>query len=546
MAMFDSFRNVGRRGRRLGIELGREVAVAEVRGDGQVGAVARTANPGVSGDELGRWLKRWLHSEGITAAPASLVITDGDVHHYLVDMPPMSDAERYLAAGAELRKLSPVPASQLVYGHVEVGAIDDRGTPKQRVLVSAIDKGTMRQATEAIEAAGLSVASVTTVPTALAHHLRAQPAAGGNAIAYLASGRCYLVVAQDGVVELVRDFTLRGAAGQEPGEVARAAAAELRRSFLFFGQRAQGATVDRLTLTGTLPRMGELARELREALGVPVDVFASDSLALDDAPRFAATLGAVSVGSAAGGSLVPPEQKAEQRVGRLMSVGRLVAGLVILVLVGWALTSFIGSSLQQRRLDELQRRLADRRVELEQARSRAVMRGEHFARRALLEERSYESMMLGALLQRVARSVPEQVTLQSVQLLPLLGPTGMTYWDARLDGLVLGTTRSESQSVFNRFYSLLDADPIVHHVSLVEPLVIGNLEARTLSPITSAAREGGGADRARTQPPASRARPGELRLTTSLDDLPPFAATETSVGFKLLVQLKAVESGGSR
>lgn len=547
MAMFDRFRNLGRRGRRLGIELGREIAVADIGGDNVVRATARAVNPGVSGEELGSWLKRWLPSTGISPAPASLVITEGDVHHYLVDMPEMPDAERHLAAGAELRKLSPVPAAQLVYGSLAAGNVDDRGTPKQRVLVAAVDKATMRQAVDAAQSAGIKVEAVTTVPQALVSLLRGDLAGrGGNAIAYLAAGRCYLVVAQDGVVELVRDFNLRGATAQDTAELARAVAAELRRSFLFFGQRAQGASVDRLSLTGSLANLGGLATELREALGIAVSTYEGGGHLVDDSPRFAAAIGGAGLARTAGASVVPPEQRAEQRIGRFLSTGRVAAGLVLVVLLGWALASYISGTLQQGRLETLQQRVSDTRAELERARERQQMRAAHLARRDLLEERAHESLLLGTLLQRVARAVPEQVALQQLQLLPLVGPEGATYWDARIDGLVLGATRSESQAVFNRFYALLDSDPVVERVGLVEPLVIGAEAARTPPAVATAVRGGVGESPEPIEPQRQPRRPGEVRIATSLDDLPPFEPNETSVGFKLLVQLKTVETGGSR
>ena len=39
---------------------------------------------------------------------------------------------------------------------------------------------------------------------------------------------------------------------------------------------------------------------------------------------------------------------------------------------------------------------------------------------------------------------------------------------------------------------------------------------------------------------------GDGRIRSSLDDLPPFGPTETSVGFKIAVQLKSIGSGGQR
>ena len=175
-----------------------------------------------------------------------------------------------------------------------------------------------------------------------------------------------------------------------------------------------------------------------------------------------------------------------------------------------------------------------------------MARREHSARRALLENRSQESVLVGALLQRVGMQVPDQMAMQRVELSRQPGPDGEPYWDAQLDGLVLGSSRAESQALFNQFFARLAADPIVHDMHLVEPLVIGAEEARTL-PLYAR-------DPQSLFPPQSQFGAddgisyggGEPQYRTTLDDLPPFGLTETAVGFKILAQLKALQTGGSQ
>ena len=315
MGFMDNLRGGGS----VGIELGRSVAAAELRGDPpRLAGAGHAAQAGFSGRELGQWIRRWLETTGISGRSARAVVVEGDIYHYLVNMPEMSDSERHFAAGAEVRKLAPVPESQLAYSHMAVGYATEGGVAKQKVLISAIDKSTMRNAVDAIEAAGLRADSVTTIPASLAQAMELlPPIAGGTAIAYLSAGRSYLLVFQDGNLELVRDFALRG---EGSDSIADLAATELRRSFLYFGQRAQGATVQRLVLAGPMDNLTDLAPRLREALGVNVELFdVSDHVDLGDAidpieqPALAAAFGAASMVGTDSANLVSPEQVSEDR-----------------------------------------------------------------------------------------------------------------------------------------------------------------------------------------------------------------------------------------
>lgn len=552
MGLFDNLRGLGKR--RLGIELGREVSVVEIKGDSELTVAARAPRGGAVGAELGVWLRRWLDSLGVQAKSASAVLVDGDIQHHLLTLPEMKDAERHLAVGAEVRKLSSVPAQQIAYSQTPVGDIEESGVAKQRVLVSVIDKSTVRNAEAAFEAAGLELESLTTVPPALIEVARrSEDLAGGVALAWLSSDRCYLAVLRDGVLELVRDFRLRDAADAE--EAFEPLAAELRRSFLFFTQRVHGASVDRLRLAGPLQGIERLLGPLGEALEVDADLLHTDAVAGDrhgaDLASTAGLVAAVGAGSLRAGTrsnLRAPEDVSEERLGRWMSVGRLAAAIVLVVLIGWGLLAWLDGRVTGQRADRAQARLAAVSAELEDARRFAEARAAHVARREVLEDRALESSLLGTFLQTVSRSIDEPVVLQQVLLTNLTGPAGQTYWDAQLTGLVLGASRSESQSVFNRFYSRLGSSVVVDSMHLVEPLVIGSEDARPESPLVEAMRRGP-VVRSREGDPREATRrlaPGQVEVRTTLDDLPPFGPTETSVGFKVAVELKAIDAGGSR
>lgn len=552
MGAFDNFRKLIRRRASLGIELGREISAVELQGDPpSISAAGHSAHAGYSGRELGGWLRRWLETIDVKAKGARAVVVEGDIYHYLVSMPEMSDRERHLAAGAEVRKLAPVPASQLVYSHMAVGYVEEGGTSRQKVLISAVDKSTLRGALDTIEAAGLRADIVTTVPVALVKAAQLlPPSPGGSAIAYLAAGRSYLVVFQNGVVELVRDFVLRAADRDfEPADMAELIASELRRSFLYFGQRVRGATVQKLVLAGPMSNLTDLAQRLRESLGIdvePFDVASSVDLGprvdIFDQPALAVAMGAAAISGRAAANLVAPEEVTEGRTQRFFSTGRVAAAAVLLLLAGWGLLAMLDTGVQRRNLGQVEEKLVRARQELEQARATARERGEHQARRTLLQSRGLESTLIGALLQRIAQRIPDKVVAERISWRRVPAPEGELYWDAQIDGFVLGDTRSESQAIFNRFYALLDRDPIVDDIHFVEPLVIGTESARTPPPLTVAAQGIAPQQRSRQRP----ARPGEVRIRTSLDDLPPFGPTETSVGFKIAVQLKALGVGGGR
>ncbi len=555
MGAFDRFRG---RGGRVGIEIGRDLAVVELKGDPpKITAAGHSAHAGYDGVELGGWLRRWLGTLDVSGKTARAVIVDGDVHHFLVSMPEMSDRERHLAAGAEVRKLAPGPAAQLAYSHQAVGYVEETGISRQKVLISAVDRTTLRNAVDTIEAAGLRADTVTTVPAALAKAAELlPPAPGGQAIAYLASGRSYLLVFQNGVLELVRDFVLRAEDRDfDPAGMAEVIAEELRRSFLFFGQRAHGASVERLVLAGPMSSLPDLATKLREVLAIdvsPFDVSARVDLgsSIDpfDQPALAVALGAASLEGTAIANLVPPEEVGEEQLHRFFSVGRVAAAVVLLLLAGWGLLALLNASVASRRSAGIEDQLVRTRQELTQARDTAQARDDHRARRDLLERRALETTLMGALLQRVGRAIPDKIALESIGWTRSSGPEGQTYWDAQLNGFVNGDTRSESQAIFNRFYAILQADPIVDDLHLVEPLVIGLEGKRVPPPLISAVQERlGGAVRGRPGPVELRGgRPGEVSIRTSLDDLPAFGPSVTSVGFKVGVQLKRIQSGGTQ
>ncbi|NKB87571.1 MAG: hypothetical protein GKS06_05070 [Acidobacteria bacterium] len=556
MGLMDRLR--GKRGT-LGIELGSTVAAAQVVGDDAptLRASGQSGHAGLEGAAMGSWLEQWLDTIGSTASSAHAVVVDDDSYHYLVTMPQMDAKERHLAAGAEIRKLSPVPAGQLAYSHVAVGTVEEDGVAKDRVLIAAVERDAVSRATDAIEGAGLEADLITTVPMALVDAHRLLPSSsGGTAIAYLSTGRSFLLIFQDGALELVRDFVLRSDDRDfDPAAMTDLVTAELRRSFLYFGQRAQGAKVDRLVLTGPMSNMTDVAARLREGLGISVEPFDVSS-ALDlgnadpyDQPALATAIGASSLGAAGGGNLRAPEELTERTARRAGSWLGWVAAALLLVLAGLAIWAFVDGTFARSRADDAQARLVARQTELQNAQNVAAERINHSIRQQLLEEREFESTLLESVLQRVAQRVPENIALYDVILDPVPGSAGATYWDVQISGLALGSSRAGSQSSFARFYAVLESDPLVSSASVTEGLSVGDVTSRS-----GVVPQRGGRERAAArQASADRRRmmtgSGQTRTTrgrTTFDELPPFAPTPTSVEFVIELRLKAVSSGEGR
>ena len=359
---------------RLGIELGNDLTAVELKGDPpSITAAGESAHAGYSGAELGAWMRRWLRTIGATTKSAHTVVVQGDIHHYLVRMPEMSDGDRHLAAGAELRKQSGSPVGHFAYSHATGGYVEDEGATKQQVMIAAVDHNTMRNTVDAIEGAGLHADLITTVPSALIRAAELMtPSSGGMAMAYLSDLRCYLVVFQDGVVELIRDFVLHSdSESAEAGATSDVIAAELRRSFLYFGQRAQGATVERLVLTGPFPNLVSLTGDLAETLAVDVELFDctghvdhGGELDPADQAALAAALGAAAL-SGASMNLISPEIAKAERVDQMNSLGRWVAGAAVLFLLAWGVLALITATTRNTRLESIQQQVTQTRPALE-------------------------------------------------------------------------------------------------------------------------------------------------------------------------------------
>ena len=555
-----TWRNWFGRGARLGLELGQSVAGVEIDADTRrVTAFGEAADVGPRGRELGHWLQRWLPSTGATTKRVHAVIADGSIHHYLVQMPEMTDSERHLAVGAEVRKQAQGSTDQLVYSHAAVGEVYKDDATHQQVMIATVDRGSLDAGLSALQTAGLEPEAVVTVPAALVKAAQLLgPIPGGMALAYLSNFRCHLLVFEDGIVQLVREFSLQAAGETSSREqLAEIVAGELRRSMLYFSQRAQGAAVERLVLAGPLVQLRDLTGPLMESLELAVELYDSaDEIDLTPLgertpnyrqaqPALAAALGAASL-QARRLNLLTRGQSQESQVRKMWGVGGVAAAALFLLLGGWGVFQLLQSGVRQRNLANLEERIVSTRQQLQEARSTAQARADHRLRRSLLDFRAQEANLIGALLQVLSRSVPDQMVFSAMNWDRSLGLDGEPYWNARTEGLVFGATRSESQATFARFFSRLTNDPMVHQLEMVEPLVIGDEQARPLHPAAGYVRESfarGGARESFSQPPIDVAPEGGTVVRSSLDDLPPFAATDTSVGFNISVQLKTVGTG---
>lgn len=542
----------------LGLELGTQ-AVAAVELDDhappEITAFGASPHPGQRGEELGLWLRRWIPTVGASTRTAHAALVEGDLYHFLLRLPEMTEEERGPAVRRELRQQVSVPIDRLAYTHEAVGTEVEDGTVRQVVLAAAAERRHVENAVGALEAAGLQPGLVTTVPLALvraAEHM--VPTPGGMAMAYLAPGRSFLVVFQDGVVEMVREFSLHGDLEmKERDQIIEELTAELRRSFLYFGQRARGASIERLILCGTLPQLRDLTGPLIESLNVEVELYdaadAADLSRLGDGavtfrsiqPALAVALGAASLPENRW-NLLSEEAVREPRRRALSFAGAAAAGVVLLLLMAWYGISYLRVMSREGRLDELQSTIAETQVELEEARATQRNRQQFQQRRSLLEYRTMEPPLLAAAMQSISHLVPDQMVFRQIQWQRRFGEEGRPYWDARIDGLVLADTRARSQAIFARFYRRLRQEPEVQDVDVVGSLSIGAEDARR-DPLAERREE-----LSRVSEASRRRREQEAREAADRDPLseaPELQPTETSVGFTISVKLKTVEGGSA-
>lgn len=551
MGIGDRFRELIGGGRRLGIELGSNAAAAVEVGDDppKLTAFGASPHPGHSGKELGLWLRRWLPSLDTSASTAHVALVEGEIHHLLVRLPEMEHGQRTPAVRRELRQNVSVPVERLRFAHHAVGTVVEEGVRKDVVLVAAADRSTVHAAETGIRAAGLQPGTITTAPAAMVRAAELMPPSpGGLAMAYLAAGRCYLLVFQDGVVEMVREFSLRGDVEMKGRErITEELSAELRRSFLYFGQRARGASVDRVVLCGTLPQLRELTGPLEERLGVSVELYdSSEEVEIagdgDGASTYRSIQPALAVALGAGSlsgqrwNLLSEEVVQEPRLRALRAAGFGVAALILLLIGLWFVFATIRATTRQARLDRLQAQVSETRVELEQARAVRRARDRHRLRQALLEYRVLEPPLLSSAMQSLSRLVPGEMVFQRVDWRRVLGDDGQPYWNGTISGLVLGDSRGRSQAVFTRFVSALGAEPEVEGVELLGALVIGAEEARENRLEDRRAVGRAGAERRDLDVRATSLTAEDLRERAELEP------TETSVGFTLSVKLKTVRS----
>lgn len=540
-------------GKRLGLELGTGAGAAvEVDDEAhRVTAFGASPHPGHRGKELGLWLRRWVPTIGATSRNAHAAILDGEMYHFIMRLPPMTAAERRPAVRREIRQQVSTPIEQLAWAHHDVGTVTEDGAPRQVVLVGVARRQVVDDAVDGLRAADLEPTLVTTVPMALTRAARLlPPQPGGVAVAYLAAGRSFLIVFQDGALELVREFSLHGEVQmKDRDELAEELSAEVRRSFLYFGQRARGAKVDRLVMCGTLPQLRELTGPLVDSLGVDVELYDSaaelDLTELGDGaatyrsiqPALAVALGAAALPEDQC-NLLPEEVAGEPRRRALRVAGLAAAAVIVVLLAGWYAFSSLRVATRESRLESLESDIAGLRVELEQARSTRRDREQHRMRQLLLQYRTQEPPLLASTLQSVSRLVADEMVFRRIDWERRLGPEGEPYWNARVEGLVLGPGRAQSQQIFTQFFERLKAAPTVESVEVVGGLAIGTEDNRR-DPLQERREALQGTERTALRRLAEEEGRG---VATPLDSLPLVEPNATSVSFTVLVKLRTVEA----
>lgn len=254
-------------------------------------------------------LKRLWREVGFGSKSVRVGLASPRVILRIVDIPMLNDAETRSALALQLDDYVPIRREDTVFDFQPLPPSDEPG-PDRRVLLAAAHQDAVRPLVEAVRSAGLRVAAVDVVPAALARSFH-DPDLGPDLVDVVVSvggGTVVVVAARDGVPMFARtitnvsgrSITERIAAGLGVSDVdaerfkrgdhdgidadtaatVRAAGEpaiselldEVRDSLEFFSAQPGALPVRRVLLTGGGSLIEDLELDLREHLGLPVQL----------------------------------------------------------------------------------------------------------------------------------------------------------------------------------------------------------------------------------------------------------------------------------
>jgi len=461
---------------RLGIELSssqcRLVDVANAGRARQGGGARVRAFASIAFDDpdtLTRQLRALAAKRGLSRRAGVTVWGLRSAHRTLL-LPPAPPRELAAAAERDVRRDTPllqIDGGAFTYA-TAVGREREMppGERRQEAFVAAAASDDVRRAIQPVIDAGFDVDVVLTPPLALRAIAELRPAAAPDAAnAYLAVNRdgVALAIVRDGLLVFAREMPW-GYAALDPGELVPRLASELRRSFLFFRQTFKTA-VAQVVVCGELPNLRSMTAPLISALDIEVETL--DSLegidvASPPAPADAfrdqvASLRlawATAAGTSAPINLLPApiRQARAARRGRVAAAGAAAAAVAACALL-------YAQADASARAHEAERRRAAQELAAAEPRVRAARqilddRSLDGARLAALESLGSAAPRLARVLEAIARSAPDDVTLQALKV----SPRGAS-WRATIEGAAAAPDPARGQAAVARFVQALQASP---------------------------------------------------------------------------------------
>lgn len=376
-----------------------------------------------------------------------------------------------LEAGGAQASLAIIPGSE-----VQIGS-----QRRREVSLVAVSAAEVEQRVQPLVDAGFVVRGVVTPALALAAMARLQRELSG-AVAYVAivGGATCLAIVRDGVLLFAREMPWgheleRGpeAAAETgdadsrfptPDSLPQRLASELKRSILFFKQTFR-TPVEAVALCGDMPNLRSLTAPLGDALAVPVQTL--DSLVGIDAASvpepadlFRRDVASLRMIIATGADATPPANLLPTTVAETRETRRQIVRLVasaaagLALTTGWYTVARQTSASQHGERDAIQRELAI--LEPDASRQAGLQQAYTLTSSRQMALTSFDSQgpRLARLLETIAASAPEEVTLNAVNV-----QTDRAFWRADIRGIAVSRDAAVAQAAVNAFIAGLSSSP---------------------------------------------------------------------------------------
>jgi type IV pilus assembly protein PilM len=390
-----------------------------------------------------------------------------------LDLPVMSEGDLAGALRFQAQELIPIPYEEAVLDfqvleELPVADLPDgsQAQPMQRILLAAAHRDMVANLVAAVRAAGLTVNAVDLVPLALIRAIGRRVSDNGSgteAIVSIGGGVTVVVVHEAGLPRFVRVLGLGGRSvteaiardleipfeqaealkrqtGQVPDDVAdraRAAMArpvgdlveQIRGSLDYFRGQPAAARLLQVTLTGGGSLLPGVAPQLRDLVGLPVEMatpreqleigdigFPVDRI--EDIDPYLPTPTGLALGGLASGrriNLVGPEGSAAVSKRRALIAAGAVGALLVLLLGGIWMLRKNALDTEKDRLADVQSEIAQLEDEQQSLSAAAEAEEQVESLRGQVVEQLTTDISWARMLQEIARTIPNDTWLTAFQ-----------------------------------------------------------------------------------------------------------------------------------